>query len=436
VEPHPIHDFKNISFHNAIHAIKIVLIVSMACAHLIVRSRWWTTAWESLRDLSASNTWELVFYKIVPSSSNCIVAERCDGIRARSRKIWSADEKPAAPVVIPGLELADELVEPVVENSVANEPPDHSDVPISPPVPSPPPVGDASKKPREKKGNRSWLEECTADNGEQIRYLVTDRPPTKSKIFGGYQVTCKHHDPTTKLNKHGNEYKLHCRRTMNNASADSLAVTLADLDAWAKRGPTYENRVTHQKDRGKLGDANSDADGSDDSAGSNAMLDISGDAHVADEGGDAVFCELCWLAHKEQDCPLIQEHARVLENIKISSRTMQREACNGQLRFETGSYVRRDVLADGDCLFHAFGKEVQEFYKTNLPPKYVCSVTPGPYWRKFLLDYVSTSNDELDNVPIKESISPLVCMGNMNQLWFFCFQRPRTNLSRIYGSDA
>jgi hypothetical protein len=49
-----------------------------------------------------------------------------------------------------------------------------------------------------------------------------------------------------------------------------------------------------------------------------------------------------------------------------------------QLRFETGSYKTRGVLADGDCLFHAF--------------------------------------DELDNMPIKVNISPLVRMGSMNQL--------------------
>lgn len=89
-----------------------------------------------------------------------------------------------------------------------------------------------------------------------------------------------------------------------------------------------------------------------------------------------MFWELCWLAHKEDDCPLIKEHAHVLENIRISSRTMQREACNGQLRFEVGSYRTRNVFADGDCLFHAFAKEVQDLYTTSLPPEYVCSDTP------------------------------------------------------------
>jgi hypothetical protein len=191
------------------------------------------------------------------------VAERCEGIRARRRKIWSADEKPAPPVAIPGLELADELVAPGVANSVANEPPDHSDLTFSRS-----PVHDAcsTKEPGEKRGKRSWLEECSADNGEKIRYRVTERGPTKSNIFGGYQVTCMHRDPTTKLNKSGKQYQLHCRRTMNNASADSLAITLAALDAWAKRGPTHENRNTHQKDRGKPDDAKANADGSDDSA--------------------------------------------------------------------------------------------------------------------------------------------------------------------------
>jgi len=78
------------------------------------------------------------------------------------------------------LELADELVAPGVANSVANEPPDHSDLTFSRS-----PVHDAcsTKEPGEKRGKRSWLEECSADNGEKRRYRVTERGPTKSNIW-------------------------------------------------------------------------------------------------------------------------------------------------------------------------------------------------------------------------------------------------------------
>jgi hypothetical protein len=358
-----------------------------------------------VKDLSLDATWAVSFYKILNQSANCILAERCEGTRARERTIWLPSDDAIAKKgleAFPGLQDEDDPVE-VSEENGGDKPAEGSVMQI---VDDPPELDKISKPPKAKAGAKakadeaSWLEEMQASNGERIRIRMTRRYPTRAAPQGGYQITCLHCEPTVKFNKHGNEYKLACRRTKSISEDDDGESVLASLRAWAQRGPSYDDREKHKKDELFC---KPKKETSLDFASSSECISRRGSDAEEDQAntGEEQFCTLCHLAHRAEECPLVREDTVALATLVLQSSTIQRMAVHGSLIFNRTDVKVRDVEADGDCMFHAFGKEVADKYPDALPQGYVASNTPGPYWRKFLLSYVEATDDLIDMVPVK-----------------------------------
>ena len=84
---------------------------------------------------------------------------------------------------------------------------------------------------------------------------------------------------------------------------------------------------------------------------------------------------------------------------------MQREALHGGLHIPHHGINTRNVLGDGNCMFHAFGKEVQDHFAASLPSDYRPSDEPGPYWREFMLKYVESTRGNIDGISVQEGIA-------------------------------
>jgi hypothetical protein len=187
-----------------------------------------------------------------------------------------------------------------------------------------------------------------------------------------------------------------------------MANVLTSLRAWAKRGPSYDGREEHKGDKRLDEHVKSSSPSSDSSSesvpwgASDAEKDNS--EEELDDSAEEKFCELCFLAHSAEKCPLVQEHSEALATLLLQPSTIQRVAVHGNLRIMSTQYVMRDVAPDGDCMFHAIGKELADKYPNELPHDYVASPQPGPFWRQFLLSYVRTTDDLIDMVPVKVSL--------------------------------
>ena len=64
----------------------------------------------------------------------------------------------------------------------------------------------------------------------------------------------------------------------------------------------------------------------------------------------------------------------------------------------------KDVLGDGNCLFHAVGQEIADKFRghAQLPGP---NAKDGAVWRSWLMEYIRTTADEIDNSTIQEWVA-------------------------------
>lgn len=112
-------------------------------------------------------------------------------------------------------------------------------------------------------------------------------------------------------------------------------------------------------------------------------------------------CWACGGQHELEQCPIWAE--AISRSVAEASaayvpRALERRAC--ALTAELVS--TREVPPDGDCLFHAWGYEVQSTYPdASMPPGVVRSQYCGAAWRQFMLTWLQANSDfTLDGSPV------------------------------------
>ena len=196
---------------------------------------------------------------------------------------------------------------------------------------------------------------------------------------------------------------------MEEPTAEAEKATIRYLLSWLRCGPLYCNRVGHQTAE--------DADFEGDSS-SDAGCDV-GDFHVhvaepssslagGHSSADKWECWLCGDGHKEAECPvfvLLFSGTSPAEKKKEAMRPLGVLGFNG-VRIPKTRLQVKDVPADGNCLFHAIGREIATLCKgdAGLPP----NPFDGQVWRELLMDYVQTSRDIISGTTVQDWVC-LLC---------------------------
>jgi hypothetical protein len=386
-------------------------------------SAWWQTVWEVVEALSPHMEWSIDFWHISGTSPKDLAQAPTlvhVSLITQQQMLWRG---PSDLAVAQAEGSSDETEDEVQVPPAPPLPP--APPAASPPHPSPPasrpspPVphcsvacDPASSRPQadESQAVRNDAERCKAGevttikgpDGMLLQMLCTYRKPSLAAPFGGYQARCYHHEPEQRKNKNGTAYVLPCRKEMRCKTATDSANIIRQLRRWIRSGPKHATRVDHQAVRPDArthssGDpSDSDSDSSD-STIKGGSLPCSPDAKQpaaqrpagAPPGGVARPCALAGFTSDS-----LWQHQM------------------GGVKAEHGCVLRRgvatrDVPADGNCLFHAFGAEVHNAYKDSLLPPGISAdqaQAPGQAWREYFLDYIRTTTDVVDGLSIRDWI--------------------------------
>ena len=271
----------------------------------------------------------------------------------------------------------------------------------------------------------------TMEDGNRTQIRVTHKQPTKKNMFGAYQILCRHHEPDVHLNKHGRKFKLPCRRTRCCRSPGDDANVLAVLQRWARQATNVNTRVQHQAlGKGKESSSSSCGSSSTSSTSSSAqgkdslpVVSNAGLAHSqAAQPADvqvtcvpvdarviATRCDMCGGDHDHTECPFwlwacaesLEEHKRHAQRLRCAL-PLSRAGCCILAEWVT----LRDVPGDGDCMFHALGREIYSRYPHEPEMQYAGAKSnePGPFWRKYLTAFASFSQRRVDGLSVAEWI--------------------------------
>ena len=275
-------------------------------------------------------------------------------------------------------------------------------------------------------GTRESCVACRAGGREVLTYLLTykeGRPGGKAS----YQILCDYHEPDILERRDGRSYRLPCRktRTVENDSLESEYEAIRFLVRWVRRGPCFPgSRQGHQDmQQGDFEDVSrtsEDEDASPDCSSDRAKVGsgeqtfkaFSGIApsHVVASGiahSHVVAPEPCWVCgdrHELQKCPLWQ---LALQESMLANRHGLRPlgiVSRSGVVIPSNLFGCKDVPSDGDCLFHAVGREIAQRFRGH-------ALLPGPdaqagsSWRIWLLQYVRTTGDEIDGSSVAEWVA-------------------------------
>jgi len=247
----------------------------------------WQTVWEAAYDLEEDSKWSMELWHIIGGGT-----EPSQGVHAHQHPsvleayhVWGGiaelekadgapgsddsegeDEMPEADLVAP---MPSVLPARTTEGARQQKPAPPMPVVLKPPSSSPtrgpdqPQTADArASSPSimraqldatkiKRQGDRGQQVVITTSEGTEIPALVTFRARTAKKRFGGYQITCRYHEPEQRVNKWGKPYTLACRRSRDNKCASDDDIGLTELYAWIMAAAEYSSRQEHQ-DHGKV----------------------------------------------------------------------------------------------------------------------------------------------------------------------------------------
>jgi hypothetical protein len=280
-----------------------------------------------------------------------------------------------------------------------------------------------------------------------LTFRLTYKEGKKSRQF---QATCEHHPPERFANAKGRPYTLACRRTLAIGKAPNAErECIKRLLRWVRSAPLHEDRGSHQSEAHKDMDESSSSSSSDSSGDEGSpssapkaklgapsrVVGRSGDpassrvasgigdlgpSRVASSIGDpapprvpgAVECWLCGGQHADAMCdlyPIIFGLSEDDDADHIQSwQTLRALGGIGASRpdafLEEDLVQTSDVPGDGNCMFHAAGREVLFKFKghVGLP----ADPMNGQSWRTMVMDFVAAVGEDcLDGTPINEWIA-------------------------------
>ncbi len=315
---------------------------------------------------------------------------------------------------------------------------------------------------RAKRQTRGVTFHCVASRRaghEALTFMLTHRP-ANSKKRAGFQATCHHHEADVLLNKNNKPYQLPCRRTVQvcgDTAADEKAA-IASLLRWVRMGPCFVTRADHQATDMATSSSSTSSEGGGEStttpAGKPKELPRVGgpvDARAAQRsGGPAVSqtdqsfagpapsrasehggspvvsqtarssgktpapqilqCWLCGEPHEEATCHIYNLLFFGTQMHKYGKGFIGPAGVVGQdgLVLPLNKVQTKQVPGDGNCLFHAIGREL-----TSALPAHIAlprSPNDGQSWRQFLLDYVVSTSDCLSGRPVQEWVTVTTSM--------------------------
>ncbi len=236
-----------------------------------------------------------------------------------------------------------------------------------------------------------------------------------------YQVTCRHHVPEAFVNRNGRPYSLPCRRTAMVTDGDEEA-TLQRLLKWVRAGPLADDRHDHQAMTARAIDDNASSDPESPNEEDVECLSDSpgegsprGGALVPGEGSPGeqasrglpaglpeLECWVCGARHSDGKCPLAKRLFPGPEPVLKSAAAFRPAGRLAQdaLRLPEKAVQCKDVPGDGNCLFHAVGREMRSMFQGSplLPP----NPDEGQSWREWLTAYALHATDILDGSSIHE----------------------------------
>ena len=115
-------------------------------------------------------------------------------------------------------------------------------------------------------------------------------------------------------------------------------------------------------------------------------------------------CWICGAKHDEADCGFLQLalHDSILSSVEALKPLGQ--VSRGGLVVPRNLIGCKDVRGDGNCLFHAVGQEIADKFRghAKLPGP---NAKDGAVWRSWLMEYIRTTADEIDNSTIQEWVA-------------------------------
>jgi hypothetical protein len=244
---------------------------------------------------------------------------------------------------------------------------------------------------RQKRGTRFMCVASRSAGRLSLSFVLTFRPAV-GRRKPQFQVTCEHHEPEQCINKNGRPYRLACRRTatVHGDTPEDQRATIKRVLRWVRRGPLVACRVEHQK----IPDDDGSSSSSDSSSSSSVSNPSVSNPSAPNRGGtkspaahagapavdapslDSVApvvdapslnsheCWLCGEGHHEAACPVyrlllvgtdvVQRSRAVVRPIGIIGRD--------SVLIPKGLFALKDVPGDGNCLFHAIGRELDSIF--------------------------------------------------------------------------
>ena len=112
-------------------------------------------------------------------------------------------------------------------------------------------------------------------------------------------------------------------------------------------------------------------------------------------------CWVCGAKHDEADCVFMQLalHDSIISSVEALKPLGQ--VSRGGLVVPRNLIGCKDVRGDGNCLFHAVGQEIADKFRghAKLPGP---DAKDGAVWRRWLMEYIRTTADEIDNSTFQE----------------------------------
>ena len=128
------------------------------------------------------------------------------------------------------------------------------------------------------------------------------------------------------------------------------------------------------------------------------------DSIAVSHAATVTSCWVCGAKHDEADCTFLQLalHDSILSSVEALKPLGQ--VSRGGLVVPRNLIGCKDVLGDGNCLFHAVRQEIADKFRghAQLPGP---NAKDGAVWRSWLMEYIRTTADEIDNSTIQEWVA-------------------------------
>ena len=380
---------------------------------------WWDECMNVLEELPRTEEWHMQLHRLIDvftqpnstsSTTRLVVLPM-----GKSRRWWtgvSCMEKAASEAVPDLLDDSEEPEEGVEQPKDAS--PDRCQSDEELPSPSVERLGSyvlhsrlARACKRAAAGTRESCVACRAGGREALTYLLTYKEG-KRGAKASYQITCDYHEPDVIGSSCGKSRRLACRKTrkVEQDTLESEYETIRFLLRWVRRGPCFPgSRADHQgMPRADFEDESTS--GEEDGGSATGSVQTS---HVPSSvaPSHAVRPEPCWVCgerHELEMCPMWQ---LALQESSLASRESLRPlgtVSQSGIAIPRNMMAMKDVPGDGNCLFHAIGREIANKFTKHVK-------LPGPdamdggSWRVWLLHYIQTTSDEIDGSSIAEWVA-------------------------------